>query len=119
MKWVWIVALGLAWPFLLYFYGGVQFGFGNPDTSYLAALRDFGLLGLLSGWVLFYFLERTNSGTQRTGQIVGYVLFIPLGFALGFAGGFLLTFVGAAVLGSLAEALGTWLGGLVGARLRG
>ena len=114
MKWVWIILLGLAWPLLLYIYGGLRFGFGNPDATYLIALRDFGPLGLLSGLVLFFLLDRAKSAGQRRGQIAGYILFIPVGFLLGFAGGFLLTAWGGAVLGSLALGLGAWLGGLVG-----
>ncbi|MQC27107.1 MAG: hypothetical protein DWG76_06645 [Chloroflexi bacterium] len=117
IKWLWIVVIGFLWPLLFFIYGGMRFGFDNPDTGFWQAFRDFGLLGLLSGWLLFWFMERAKTTKQRWGNLLGYVIFAPVGLVFALGGGLFLGFVGAAILGSTMLALGAWLGGRVGARL--
>lgn len=114
-KWLWILISGLVWPALQYGWGVLRFGAGNPETGYMQALQDFGLMGLVAGWLFFFMRERTSNPRQNRFVMLGYLAATPFALAGMLGGGlFLPTIVGAAVFGSIPLIVGGWLGSLVG-----
>ena len=114
-KWLGIILIGLAWPLLHYGIGLLRFGVGNAPTSLWQALLDFGLFGLVAGWIYVFFQGRAANPRQRNLMMLGYLAASPFAFVGSLAGGlFLPGVIGAIVMGGLPLLIGAGLGHLIG-----
>ncbi len=114
-KWFWIVISGLGWPAIHYAIGVARFGADNLSITYTQALLDFGLFGLLAGWLYFFFRGRAANDRQARMAAFGYLAAMPFAFIGSLGGGlFLPGALGAMVVGGFPLLIGLWLGRLFG-----
>ena len=114
-KWMWIVISGLAWPAVQYLVAVFRFGIDNSNFSYLLALQDFGLFGLLAGWIYFFFQERAANDKQAKLSGLGYLSAIPFAYIFSLGSGLIFPgAIGPVVMGSIPLLIGAWLGKFIG-----
>ena len=110
-----ILISGFIWPSIHYLIGVMRFGAANPSTSFLQALLDFGLFGLVAGWIYYFFRDRAFSDRQKSLSAWGYLAAAPFAFLGSLAGGlFLPPIIGTVVMGGIPLLIGSWLGSIVG-----
>lgn len=110
-----IIASGIAWPLVHYLIGAIRFGVGNESTSFVRALIDFGLFGLIAGWIFFFFRDRALISRQKSFAVWAYIIALPFAFIGTLAGGlFLPGMLGAVFGGSMPLLIACWLGSLIG-----
>ncbi len=112
-KWIWILISGLGAPAIEYMVGVMRFGADNADTTYLQALEDFGLFGLVAGWLFFFFRGRAANDRQRFYSALGFGIASPIALFLAWGSGlFLPPVIGAVLFGGIPLLIGGWLGSL-------
>jgi hypothetical protein len=114
-KWIWIIISGLAWPAIQYAAFLARFGINIGQLTYTDALIDFGLFGLLAGWLFFFIQGRAANSKQARYARLGYLLATPLAYFFSLSGGLLFPgMIGVAIVGSIPLVIGAGLGLLLG-----
>ncbi|MFO0702810.1 MAG: hypothetical protein U0514_03005 [Candidatus Andersenbacteria bacterium] len=87
----WLIAFVLLWPVTLAIVSMLRFG-GLPSLQQLdvwnlvSGAVGFGLLGLLSGWLVLKLARARDARAVRIGTLLGYLLAAPVGFVGGLIG---------------------------------
>ena len=108
-SYLWLIPLSLVWPVLhlLVF----AYRFGRVDQAILIESWLFLLMGLVSGIVLLFLLEKATSRTQKISILVGYLLLTPIGFVGSLLSGLMFPpAIGVILYGALPLSIGAALG---------
>ncbi len=111
---LWVIPLGLLMPLAQALVFFARFGqMDNSDPLGLVFLP----VGLISGIVLIYLLERTQSRNRKISTIAGYVIALPVAFIGALGSGLLLpALIGVSICGPLPLIAGAATGYAIGAR---
>jgi hypothetical protein len=107
-RWLWLIALTVAWPALQFLIFLVRFG--RLSGALMLDSLSFAPLGLLSGLLLIILCSRAGSALGRNIVIAGYVIATPAALVTSLLGGLIWTpVVGVTIFGLIPLAVGMYV----------
>ncbi len=113
---LYLIPLSLLWPGIHLAVFLIRFGHMPPNG--ISEALVFLPMGLLSGLVLLYALNKSQTPRGRRGSIFGYIIASPFAFLLSLTVGMIFSpWIGVTVFGALPLVLGALVGQTVGDRI--
>ena len=108
-SYLWLIPLSLVWPLLHLMV--FAYRFSRIDQAILAESWVFLLMGLVSGVVLLFLMEKAKNRTQKMSTLVGYLLLTPIAFVGSLLSGLMFPpAIGVILYGALPLSIGAALG---------
>jgi uncharacterized membrane protein YiaA len=92
ISYLWTIPITLFFPIIQIAIYCMRFGITKDMSKFQLFIESgyFIPMGLLSGFVLIYYLQKSNNRVEKIGIIIGYIFIIPLAILMSISSGLLM-----------------------------
>lgn len=107
-NWFWIIILTLLMPLAQII--RVVVGFGPLTSDDILSSLVFAPVGLVGAWVMFWYIDKAQSASQKRATIIGFIFFFPISFYLALFSAMAFYWLGPLIFGIPSLVIGTAFG---------